>query len=323
MASAAIPAARQRPRSHLSITQREAIEGYLYILPWILGFIIFVLGPLVASIYLSFTDYSILKPPKFNGLTNYRRIFTEPLFWKSVANTLYYAAIFVPLNLFTSLGCALLLNQRFRGRAFFRTAYFLPSITPTVATVILWIWIFNPQVGLMNHLLSFIGISPGPGWLGSIRWSKPALIIMSLWASAGGANMLIFLAGLQGVPRELHESADIDGANSWQRFWGITLPLLSPSMFFVLILGIIGALQMFTLAYVASTGYNVPAGGPATSTLFYMVNLYNNAFDYWEMGYGSALAWVFFLAVLLLTYTQLRLARSWVYYEAAGGDRKW
>jgi len=305
------------------MAQGEAIEGYLYILPWVLGFAIFTLGPMLASFYLSFTNYSMLTPPKFFGLENYKRIFTERLFWKSVWNTVYYASIFVPLNMLASLCCALLLNQKVRGRAFFRAVYFLPSITPVVASVILWIWIFHPDVGLMNYLLGLVGIKPGPGWFASTKWSKPALIIISLWGSAGGGNMLILLAGLQGVPRELHESAEIDGANSWQRFWSITLPLLSPAMFFSLVLGIIGALQMFALAYLATTGYQVPAGGPASSTLFYMVNLYNYAFDYWEMGYGSALAWVFFLAVLILTYIQLRLAKSWVYYEAAAGEMKW
>jgi multiple sugar transport system permease protein len=305
------------------MSQREAIEGYLYISPWILGFLIFTFGPMLASLYLSFTDYSVLTPPRFFGIENYKRMFTERLFWRSVTNTLYYAGIFVPLSALASLCCALLLNQAVRGRAFFRALFFLPSITPLVASVILWIWIFHPYVGLMNHLLSFVGISPGPGWLGSSKWSKPALIIISLWGSAGGGNMLVLLAGLQGVPLELHEAAELDGASSWQRFWRITLPLLSPALFFNLVLGIIGALQVFALAYVATTGYDVPAGGPATSTLFYMVNLYNYAFDYWEMGYGSALAWVFFLVVLILTYGQMRLARSWVYYEAAAGEMKW
>ena len=307
----------------LSTAQREAVEGYLYVLPWVLGFLIFIFGPVLASFYLSFTDYSMLAPPKWYGLGNYSRIFTERLFWKSVSNTIYYAAIFVPLGLLASLGCALLLNQNVRGRAFFRAVYFLPSITPTVASVILWAWIFHPAVGLMNHFLGMAGVHPGPGWLSSTRWSKPAMIIISLWASAGGGNMLIFLAGLQGVPTELYEAAGIDGASSWQRLWRITLPLLSPAMFFNLLLGIIGALQMFTLAYVATTGYDVPAGGPAGSTLFYMVNLYNYAFDYWEMGYGSALAWVFFLVVMILTYVQLRAAKSWVYYEAAGPGFRW
>lgn len=323
MASVSAPSAARRPGIRLNTAQREAIEGYLYVLPWIIGFLIFIFGPVLASFYLSFTDYSMLAPPRFYGLTNYARIFSERLFWKSVGNTAYYASIFVPLNLLASLSCALILNQQIRGRVIFRTIYFLPSITPTVASVILWIWIFHPEVGLANHFLSLVGISPGPGWLASTRWSKPALIIISLWASAGGGNMLIFLAGLQGVPSELYEAAEIDGASSRQRLWRITLPLLSPAMFFNLLLGIIGALQMFTLAYVATTGYNVPAGGPAGSTLFYMVNLYNYAFDYWEMGYGSALAWVFFVVVLVLTYIQLRAARSWVYYEAAGREFKW
>ena len=177
---------------------------------------------------------------------------------------------------------------------------------------------------MINHLLSMVGIS-GPGWLGSTKWSKPALIIISLWSSAGGGTMLIFLAGLQGIPVELHESAEIDGAGAWQRFWHITLPLLSPAIFFNLVLGVIGALQMFTLAYVATSGAGQqrPAGGPANSTLFYVLNLYNYTFDYWEMGYGSALAWVFFMIVLALTYIQLRSAHIWVYYEAAAGEVRW
>jgi len=305
------------------MAQKEAIEGYLYVLPWVLGFLIFTLGPMLASLYLSFTDYTMLTPPRFSGLANFKRILSDNLFRRSVTNTLYYAGIFVPASMLASLCCALLLNRRVRARAFFRAVYFLPSITPIVASVILWIWLLHPEVGLVNHFLGLVGIRPGPGWLSSTKWSKPALILISLWGSAGGGNMLILLAGLQGVPRELHESAEIDGANAWHRFWRITLPLLSPALFFNVVLGIIGALQMFATAYVANTGYATAAGGPAYSTLFYMVNLYNNAFVYWEMGYGSALAWVFFVAVMVLTYIQMRLARGWVYYEAAAGEMKW
>lgn len=312
-------------RRRLSMAQRESLEGYLYILPWVLGFLIFTLGPMLASLYLSLTTYEILSPPDFVGLDNYKVLVQEPLFWKSLGNTLYYAGIFVPVNIAASLLCAVLLNQKLKGRAFFRAVYFLPSITPTVATAILWIWIFQPQVGLMNYLLSYLGVAQGPGWLGSPQWSKPALILISLWGAIGGGTMLIFLAGLQGVPRELHESAEIDGAGAWPRFWRITLPLLSPSIFFNVILGLIGALQQFTLAFVATSGSGQqwPAGGPLYSTLFYVLNLYNHAFDYFEMGYASALAWVFFLFVLILTLVQLRVARSWVYYEAEAGAGRW
>jgi multiple sugar transport system permease protein len=305
----------------LSLSQKEAILGYAYITPWILGFVMFTLGPMLASFYLSLTSYHMVEVPEFVGLANYRLLFTESLTWKSLCNTLYYAAIFVPLNIVGSLLCAVLLNQNIKGKSFFRSVYFLPSVTPVVATAFLWTWIFQPQVGLLNYLLSFLGISPGPGWLSSPVWSKPALIIISLWGAVGGNTMLIFLAGLQSIPVELHESAQIDGAGSWARFWRVTLPLLSPSMFFNLILGLIGALQQFTLAYVATSnsGQQWPAGGPLYSTLFYVLNLYNNAFDYWEMGYASALAWVFFALVLVLTYIQFRIAGTWVYYESETG----
>jgi multiple sugar transport system permease protein len=305
----------------MSLAGWEAIQGYIYITPWIVGFLAFTLGPMLASLYLSLTTYRMVRTPVFVGLTNYVNLLKDPLTWKSLGNTIYYAAIFVPVSIISSLFCAVLLNQNIKGKAFFRSVYFLPSVTPVVATAFLWQFIFQPQVGLLNYVLSLVGISPGPGWLGSPDWSKPALIIISLWGAVGGGTMLIFLAGLQGIPVELHESAQIDGAGAWARFWRITLPLLSPSMFFNLILGLIGALQQFTLAYVATSGsgQSYSAGGPIRSTLFYVLNLYNNAFDYWEMGYASALAWVFFALVLVLTLIQFRMAGRWVYYEAETG----
>lgn len=306
----------------MSSATREAIEGYLYIAPWLVGFAVFAVGPMLASIYLSLTFYKIITPPDFVGLDNYIRMFQDDLFWKSLWNTVYYAAVFVPVSIAGSLCCALLLNQRILGRTIFRAIYFLPSITPIVATAFLWLWIFQPNVGLANYLLDLIGIE-GPRWLDDIQWSKPSLIVISLWGAVGGGSMLIFLAGLQGIPIELYESAEIDGAGSQAKFWRITIPLLSPSMFFNLVLGLIGAMQMFTLAFVATSGAGQtrPAGGPAYSTLFYVLNLYNHAFDYWEMGYASALAWFFFLILVLLTYWQLRLSRSWVYYEFDQGER--
>jgi multiple sugar transport system permease protein len=302
----------------------EALQGYLYISPWVLGFVFFTLGPMLASVYLSLTEYTMIQPPRFIGLSNYTRLVTDRLFWKSLGNTAYYAVIFVPLSIAGSLCLALLLNQPFRGRTFFRAVYFLPSITPVVATGLIWIFFFSPTMGVMNYLLSFVGIPP-LGWLNSTTWSKPALIIIALWSAVGGGNMLIFLAGLQGVPLELQEAAEMDGANAWHKFCRVTLPLLTPTIFFALILGVIGALQQFTLAYVVTAGgaQTRVVGGPAYSTLFYVLNLYNYAFDFIEMGYGSALAWVFFLIILALTYVQLRSARMWVYYEAAAGEWKW
>ncbi len=306
----------------ISSAKREAIEGYLYISPWLIGFLVFAAGPMLVSLFLSLTIYKIITPPDLIGVANYVRMFTDDLFWRSLWNTVYYALIFVPISIGGSLTCALLLNQSLWGRTLFRAIYFLPSITPIVATAFLWLWIFQPNVGLANYLLGEVGIA-GPRWLDDIQWSKPALILISLWGSIGGGAMLIFLAGLQGIPRELYESAEIDGAGVNSKFWRITLPLLSPSMFFNMVLGLIGAMQMFTLAFVATSGAGQtrPAGGPAYSTLFYVLNLYNHAFDYWEMGYASALAWFFFLILLLLTYWQLRLSRSWVYYEFERGDR--
>ena len=306
-----------RKRPWLTLERHEAILGYAYISPWIIGYLVFAFGPVLASLYLSLTTFALIQPPRFTGLANYARITTDPTFWKSLENTLYYTAIAVPVGVTGSLLCAMLLNGRIRGRALFRTIFFLPSVTPIVAAMMLWIWIFNPQVGLINYLLSLIGID-GPGWFASPTWSKPALIIIGLWGSVGGGTMLIFLAGLQGVPIELHEAAEIDGAGSWSRFWRVTLPLLTPTIFFSLVMGIIGALQLFSSAYVASSGAH-SVGGPSQSTLFYVLNLYKYAFMYWEMGYGSALAWVFFFMVLLLTYLQLRMARSWVYYETQSG----
>jgi multiple sugar transport system permease protein len=325
MAIAETTARPRRAGLRLTMSRREALEGYLYISPWILGFLIFTVGPMLASLALSLTDYKLVTAPHFIGIGNFTTLIHDPIFWKSLGNTLYYALIFVPINILGSLGCALLLNRKIKGRAFFRSVYFLPSVTPLVAAAILWMWILNPQVGLLNWVLGFIGISPGPGWLGTTQWSKPALIIMALWGAVGGGMMLIFLAGLQGVPRELLEAAEIDGAGTWPKFWHVTLPLLSPTLFFNIVLGLIGAFQQFTLAFVATSGAGQgrPYGGPLYSTMFYVLNLYQHAFDFWEMGYAAALAWVFFVVVLGFTYLQLRFARSWVYYEGSGEGGKW
>jgi multiple sugar transport system permease protein len=301
-------AAQAVARRGLRLSQRKALQGYLYIAPFMLGFLLFVLGPAVASAYFSLTQYQILSPPRFSGLANYSRIATgDPLFWKSLGNTLYYAGIAVPLSLFGSLGCAILLNQSIKARALFRTMFFLPSITPVVATTLLWVWILNPDFGLLNYSLSLFGVQ-GPKWLGSTEWSKPAMILIHLWGAVGGGAMIIFLAGLQAVPHELHESAAIDGANVWHRFWHITIPMLTPTIFLNLVLGLIAGLRVFTIAFVATDG------GPANSTLFYLLHLFNNAFRFLEMGYASALAWVFTVLVLVLTVIQFRLSRRWVYY---------
>jgi multiple sugar transport system permease protein len=293
-----------------SLARKEARWAYFFISPWIIGFIIFTLGPMVVSLYLSFTDYSLgssITWPTFTGLENYINLFTQdPKFWHSLGVTVTYAVIAVPLTLFFGFMVAFLLNLKVPGLAVWRTLYYLPSVTPAVAGAILWGIIFNPTFGIMNWFLSLMSIK-GPGWLSSQQWALPALIIMSLWGVGGG--MIIYLAGLQGIPTTLYEAAEIDGANSLKKLIHITLPLMTPVIFFNLVIGIIGTFQFFTGVYVLTRG------GPADATLFYNLYLYNNAFRYMEMGYASSLAWVLFVIVLLLTLLVFRSSSLWVYYE--------
>ena len=280
--------------------------GWLSASPWILGFIIFTGGPILFSIVISFCDYDILNPARFVGFSNYRWMFTQDaLFWKSLGNTAFMV-IGVPLGMALSLGIALLLDVKVRGVAVWRTFFFLPSIVPAVASSILWIWILNPNVGLMNGVLAAFGIH-GPNWLQDEHTSKPALILMGLWSAGGG--MIIWLAGLKGISRTYYEAAALDGAGAWQRFRHITLPLLTPYIFFNLIIGLIGTLQIFTQAFIMTEG------GPVDSTLFYAYHLFNNAFRFLQMGYASALGWFLFAAVLGLTLLQLKLSKRWVHYE--------
>lgn len=291
------------------LQRREAIEGYLWISPWILGFLIFALGPIIASAYLSFTQYKIAGSPIWIGLQNYREaFFIDKQFWPSLGRTAYYSIAVVTLGVSLSLIAAMLLNQNIKGRAFYRALYYLPSLTPIVALAILWRWLLQPQVGLVNFMLSTVGID-GPGWLADTDWAIPALVMVALWASIGGGRMIIFLAGLQGVPKELYESAEIDGANAIQRFLRITLPLISPVVLFNLILGVIGSFSVFSVAYIATEG------GPNYATWFYMLHLYYNAFSYFQMGYASALAWIFFIIIFILSFIQIKLSNRWVYYE--------
>jgi len=291
--------------------RREALQGYLFISPWIIGFLIFTLGPMLASFYYSFTLYNVQTVPRFAGLYNYDYAFSQdPLFWVSVRRTLLWSVMTVPLSMIASLWAAILLNQKLRGVALYRTCFFLPHLTPVVAAAILWMWILQPDIGILNTFLARIGIR-GPDWLQSIRWSMPALALVALWTGIGGNKMLIFLAGLQAIPDSLYEAADMDGATGGQKFRHITLPMISPAMFFNLVLGIIASFQVFGMAFVTTKG------GPAYSTYFYALHLYQQAFVSFDMGYGSALAWIFFVAVLLLTLGQLWLQKRWVYYEGA------
>jgi len=293
--------------------RREAIEGILYTSPWIVGFIVFVAGPLFASLYLSFTKYNVLRPAKFIGLENYIVALTkDPLFLPSIGRTFYYAALLVPLSMIGSLVVAILLNQKLVATTAWRTMFFLPTLTPLIAAALLWRWMLNPDVGLVNYLLGQVGIK-GPGWLSSIEWAIPALVIMGLWASVGGSRMIIFLAGLQDVPKELLESAEIDGAGTWAKFWNVTLPLITPTIFFNLILGIIFALRTFEAAFITTNG------GPAYATWFISLHIYQNAFVSFDMGYASALSWLLFIILTVFTYLQFRLSGSWVFYA---GERK-
>ncbi len=291
----------------ISLRRRESLWGYFFIGPWVIGFIIFTAGPMLASLVLSLTHYDIASAPIFVGLDNYVKLFTgDPKFWHALRVTMTYAFIAIPLNLIFGFLVAYLLNLRVPGVAFWRTIYYLPSVMPGVATALLWGLLFNPRIGVINWLLSLVGIK-GPGWLASPQWALPALILMSLWGVGGG--MIIYLAGLQGIPTSLYEAAQIDGANRWQQLTRITLPLMSPVIFYNLVTGIIGTFQYFTDAYVLT------GGGPVDATLFYNLYLYKQAFTYRNMGYASALAWVLFVIVLVFTLLVFKSSDLWVYYE--------
>jgi multiple sugar transport system permease protein len=265
----------------------------------------------VASLYLSFTKYAIGGTPQVIGLDNFVRALSgkDDLFWPSMGRTVEYAFVMVPIGIGLSLLAATLLNQGLKGTAVFRTLFFLPSLTPIVAAAVIWRWLYQSDFGAINWLLWELGVDDGPRWLTSPTLALPSLMLIGLWASVGGGAMVIFLAGLQSVPRELHDAAAIDGANAWQRFRNVTLPLMTPTIFFNLVIGIIAALKVFALAVLATQG------GPNYATWFFNLHLYNTAFQFFEMGYASALAWLFFLLVVALTVLNLRWSRNWVYYE--------
>jgi multiple sugar transport system permease protein len=283
--------------------------GLAFISPWLAGFLIFTLYPILASLYYSFCDYRVLSPPRWVGLRNYVELFTDhDYFLPSLYNTAFMF-IELPIALALSVGIALLLNQKLRGMAIFRTLCYLPSVVPTVASAILWLWLLNPQYGLVNATLRFLHI-PTVEWLSSPIWSKPAFIVLDLWAVGGG--MVIYLAALQGVPQHLYEAADLDGASAWRKTWHITLPAISPVIFFNTILGIIGTFQYFTQTFLMTGS---PPGGPANSTLFYALYLFQNAFAYFRMGYASAMAWVLFVLTVIATLIVFKSSARWVYYE--------
>jgi len=290
--------------------RRHLRNGLLFASPYIVGFLVFVLYPIVASLYYSLCQFNVINPPVWVGLENFQTLFTEdPLFWKALYNTLFFTAFSVPLSLVFSLSLAILLNQKVRGMAGYRTVFFLPSIVPIVASAVLWLWVLNPESGLINGMLrQFLGVD-GPGWIADEHWAKPSLVLMSLW-SVGGA-MVIFLAGLADVPQVLYEVADIDGAGRWIKFRHVTLPMLTPTILFNLIMGLINAFQYFTQVYVMTGG----KGGPVDSTMFYALYLYRNSFYYLRMGYASAMAWLLFVVILAATLLLLVTSKRWVHYH--------
>ncbi|GAA5534265.1 sugar ABC transporter permease [Deinococcus aluminii] len=298
------------PRRGLKARHREALWGYLFIAPWLIGFLCFVLGPMLFSLYASFTNYDITSRFDWVGVRNYVQLLTQDTrFWTALYNTAYYAVFAVPLGIATGLLIATLLNQEVRGQRLFRTIFFLPKVLTGVAVLLLWKWVFDTNYGLINTGLSHLGVPQDhqPVWFGDAFWAKPALIIMSVWAAAGG--FMFYLAALKGVPRDLYESAQIDGARPWRQFWAVTVPLISPVIFFKLITGISGALQFWSEAMV------ITKGGPSDSTLFYGLYIWQTAFTDLRMGYASAMAWILLLITLAITGLQLWFSKRWVHYE--------
>ncbi|MBI1279251.1 MAG: ABC transporter permease subunit [Anaerolineaceae bacterium] len=289
------------------LARREAFTFYILILPWVLGFLVFLAYPMLRSLYLSFTSYNLLSPPEWVGLRNFQRILSDTDFWQSLKVTLLYSLGSVPGGTIIALALAMVLAQKLRGVNFWRTIFFLPSILSSIAVAVLWLFIFRPQDGLLNMALGLFGIK-GPDWLLSEQWALPALILMSWW-SVGG-QIVIYLAGLKGIPEVLYEAAEIDGATGWAKFRYVTVPMLSPTIFFNVVLAIIGALQVFDVGWVMTRG------GPNKATLFYMLNLYDRAFQLGQMGYASALAWILFIIIMVITLLVIRSSAAWVYYEA-------
>jgi len=294
---------------------RGHLEGYLFISPWLVGTALFTLGPILASFGLAFSRWNLFTPPEFVGTANFQKLAHDPLFIKSVFNTLYYTVFAVPIGLLLALGLALLVNHRVRGITLFRTAFFLPNIVAGVAMMMLWKWLFDPNFGLINMVLDWTGLMAllewigfgRPQWLSSQGGAMPAMIFMSFWGLGG--SMMIFLAGLQNIPRQLLEAAELDGAGAWHRFIYITVPLLTPTIFFLMVVGVIASLQIFNQAYIMTQG------GPAHATLFYVLYLFHNAFERFHMGYACAMALILFVITLIVSLIQLAMARRWVHYQ--------
>lgn len=296
-------------RRYKRLLSQETIAFYLFASPWLLGLLCLTIGPMIASFVLSFADYPVITPAKWAGLANYVKLFTDDkLVWQALKVTFFYSLGALPLILSTSFIVALLLNQSIRGVKFLRTIYYMPAVISGVPIAVLWMWLLNPQFGLINNTLAVFGVT-GPEWFFSKSWVIPAFIMIGLWGM--GVTMVIFLAGLQNIPVHLYEAAKMDGAGAWARFRHVTIPMMSPVILFNLIIGVIDSFQIFTPALI------ITGGGPDNASLFYGLLLYNNAFRYLKMGYASALAWLMFVIIVILTALVFRITGNWVYYEGA------
>ncbi|MEP7291500.1 MAG: sugar ABC transporter permease [Chloroflexota bacterium] len=296
--------------------RREALAGYLFISPWLIGFLVFFVGPIIVSFLLSFTSWNIVGTPEWVGFRNYVDIFTtDARFGKAVQVTVTYALFYLPLEVICGIGLAVLMNQKLRGIGIFRTLYYMPYVVPQVAAALVWVWMLSARYGVVNTIMGWFGVT-GPNWLGNPPYVLPSMIMIALWGVGGSS--IIYLAGLQNIPASFYEAARVDGANRWQSFIKITLPMLSPTIFFQVVLGLIGVFQTFTPAFIAAG----ETGGPLQAGLFYMLYIYNRAFVNLRMGYASALAWILTAFILVITVLVLRSSRYWVYYESDRGANK-
>lgn len=313
MARRSLVARLFRFKGRVTLQQRETLAALAFIAPWFIGFLLFTAGPMLVSLGLSFTEYDVLNPPEYVGLKNYDKLLEDPRVELSLKNSFFYAALHVPLAMTVALILALILDRVGKAAGFFRTVFYLPSITPAVAVGTLWLWVLNPRVGLVNRGLDLIGIT-GPGWTTDSDWIKPGIVLMSLWSV--GSTVIIYLAALRNVPIELYEAATIDGARAWGRFRHVTVPMISGTIFFTLVVNTIASLQIFTEVYTMFFG-TMRSGTASSAGLFYNIYLFRQAFEFFHMGYASAMAWLLFVIILILTFIQIRVSKRWVYYEGS------
>jgi multiple sugar transport system permease protein len=318
-----VPTLRSRINNWFAFTRKlqfeETVWGWILILPAVIGLILFKIGPVLASLLLSFTKYEIISSPQWIGLANYQHLPADSLYMKSVEVTLNYSALFIPLSIMVAYTIGLLMSQNLKGITIWRTMWYMPSLVPTVASAIIWRWALNPEFGAVNYPLKLLGL-PLPGWLTDPDWIIRSMVLIQLWGLGNAA--LIFLAAIKGVPETYYEAAEVDGANAWTKFWNITIPMTSSVIFFQMIMSVIGSFQIFSVAYILFGGYTTsdPAG-PGNAALFYVLYTYRNAFGYFKNGYASAIAWVLFLVVMVLTILLFRTQKLWVYYEVEGGPQ--